>query len=185
MDRRDLDDSPPLAGKLERLLVLSSHRSRRIGALDRERVRSGREREVEGVGRKWNEAAADHVRAVDGDVDADGPVRRAVRDDEVKGSVARARRLRDLGRRTVGALYIEYAYESWTDAERARLGHVLAEELFRYRALWDVPRREAVGPTIAEHRLGFLKRSELASVALDAAVKDVVAPPSEIGIALS
>lgn len=85
----------------------------------------------------------------------------------------------------LGALYIEYAYESWTDDERERLGHVLADELFKYRALWDVPVREPVGPTVAEHELGFLKRSELASVTLDAALTDVVAPLSEIGIVLS
>jgi hypothetical protein len=85
----------------------------------------------------------------------------------------------------LGALYIEYAYESWTDDERERLGHVLAAELFKYRALWDVPLREAVGPTAPEHKLGFLKRSELAHVALDAALTDVVAPLAEIGIALS
>lgn len=85
----------------------------------------------------------------------------------------------------LGALYIEVAYESWSDAERERLGHVVADELFRYRALWDVPKREPVGPTVAEHELGFLKRSELATVALDAALKDVVAPLAEIGIVLS
>lgn len=85
----------------------------------------------------------------------------------------------------LGALYIEYAYESWSDAERERLGHVVADELFKYRALWDVPKREPVGPTVAEHELGFLKRSELATVALGAALKDVVAPLAEIGIVLS
>jgi len=85
----------------------------------------------------------------------------------------------------LGALYIEYAYETWSSAERERLGHVVAEELFKYRALWDVPRREPVGPTVAEHELGFLKRSELATVALDAALKDVVAPLAEIGVVLS
>lgn len=85
----------------------------------------------------------------------------------------------------LGALYIEYAYESWSDAERERLGGVLADELFKYRALWDVPVREAVGPTVQEHELGFLKRSELAQVALDAALNDVVAPLAEIGVVLS
>ena len=85
----------------------------------------------------------------------------------------------------LGVLYIEYAYESWADDERARLGHVLAAELFKYRPLWDVPLREAVGPTVPEHELGFLRRSELASVALDAALTDVVAPLAEIGVALS
>lgn len=85
----------------------------------------------------------------------------------------------------LGALYIEYAYETWTDEERERLGRVLADELFKYRALWSVRRREPVGPTVAEHELGFLKRSELAQVALDAALTDVVAPLAEIGIALT
>lgn len=85
----------------------------------------------------------------------------------------------------LGALYIEYAYESWTDEERERLGHVLANELFKYRALWDVPVREAVGPTVEEHQLGFLRRSELAHVTLDAALTDVVAPLAEIGVVLS
>lgn len=84
----------------------------------------------------------------------------------------------------LGALYIEYAYESWTDEERERLGRVLASELFKYRALWDVPVREPVGPTVEEHQLGFLRRSELARVTLDAALTDVVAPLAEIGVAL-
>ena len=84
----------------------------------------------------------------------------------------------------LGALYIEYAYESWTDEERTRLGHVLADELFKYRALWDVPVREPVGPMVEEHQLGFLKRSELAQVAFDAALRDVVAPLAEIGVVL-
>jgi hypothetical protein len=85
----------------------------------------------------------------------------------------------------LGALYIEYAYESWNDEERERLGHVLAEELFKYRPLWDVPGRAPVGPTVPEHELGFLKRPELAKVALDAALTDVVAPLAGIGIVLS
>jgi hypothetical protein len=62
---------------------------------------------------------------------------------------------------------------------------VLADELFKYRALWDVPKREPVGPRAEEHDLGFLKRSELAQVTLDAALTDVVAPLSEIGITLT
>lgn len=97
-----------------------------------------------------------------------------------------ARILRDeVYHKQLGALYIEYAYESWTAAERERPGHVLAAELFKYRALWDVPSREAVGPTVPEHELGFLKRSELASVAVDAALTDVVAPLAAIGVVLS
>jgi hypothetical protein len=85
----------------------------------------------------------------------------------------------------LGALYIEYAYESWSDAERMRLGRVLADELFKFRALWSGGPREAVGPTVPEHQLGFLKRAELASVALHAALSKVVEPLAEIDIVLT
>jgi hypothetical protein len=82
----------------------------------------------------------------------------------------------------LGALYIEWAYEDWDDAERERLGHVLADELFKFRGLWSVAGRAPVGPTVPEHDLGFLKREELAQVALDAALRDVVAPLADIGV---
>jgi hypothetical protein len=85
----------------------------------------------------------------------------------------------------LGALYIEYAYESWSDAERARLGRVLADELFKFRGLWADVKRVPVGATVPEHRLGFLQRGELASVALDAALKKIVAPLAEIDIVLT
>ena len=85
----------------------------------------------------------------------------------------------------LGALYIEYAYESWSDAERARLGRVLADELFKFRGLWAGERPVPVGPTVPQHELGFLKRGELASVALDAALKKIVAPLAEIDIVLT
>lgn len=85
----------------------------------------------------------------------------------------------------LGALYIEYAYESWSDAERVRLGRVLADELFKYRNLWSGVTRVAVGATVAEHRLGFLKPGELASVAFDAALTKIVKPLSEIDIVLT
>jgi hypothetical protein len=85
----------------------------------------------------------------------------------------------------LGALYIEYAYETWDDAERERLGRVVADQLFKFRALWDVPVREAVGPSVPEHALGFLKRSELAHVARNAALADVVKPLAEIGLVLT
>ena len=85
----------------------------------------------------------------------------------------------------LGALYIEYAYESWSDAERVRLGRVLADELFKFRGLWAGQRRVPVGDTVPQHELGFLKRGELASVALDAALKKIVAPLAEIDIVLT
>ncbi len=85
----------------------------------------------------------------------------------------------------LGALYIEYAYETWSDAERERLGHVLADELFKFKGLWDGLSPVPVGPTVAEHKLGFLKSAELAHVALDAAQKKVIAPLAEIGITLT
>ncbi len=84
----------------------------------------------------------------------------------------------------LGVLYIEYAYESWTDDERERLGHVLADQLGKFRGLWDVPLRTPVGAAAPEHRLGFLQRAELAHVALHAALTDVVAPLAEIGVVL-
>jgi hypothetical protein len=84
----------------------------------------------------------------------------------------------------LGALYIEYAYESWSDAERARLGRVLADELFKFRGLWS-GERVGVGDTVPEHRLGFLKRDELASVALQAALTKIVKPLAEIDIVLT
>ncbi len=85
----------------------------------------------------------------------------------------------------LGALYIEYAYESWTEAERVRLGRVLADELFKFRGLWRGVPREAVGATVPEHQLGFLRRSELASVALEAALTRIVKPLAEIDIVLT
>jgi hypothetical protein len=85
----------------------------------------------------------------------------------------------------LGALYIEYAYESWSDAERERLGRVLADELMKFRALWTGAPRVPVGPTVPEHRLGFLQRGELASVALDAALSKIVKPLAEIDVALT
>lgn len=85
----------------------------------------------------------------------------------------------------LGALYIEYAYESWSDAERARLGRVLADELLKFRNLWSGAPRVPVGATVPEHRLGFLKRGELASVALDAALTKIVKPLAEIDIVLT
>lgn len=85
----------------------------------------------------------------------------------------------------LGALYIEYAYESWSDAERVRLGRVLADELFKFRGLWTGPPRVPVGATVPEHRLGFLQPSELASVALDAALNGVVKPLAAIDIVLT
>lgn len=66
-----------------------------------------------------------------------------------------------------------------------RLGRVLADELFNFRGLWTGGPREAIGATVPEHQLGFLKRSELASVALDAALTKVVAPLAEIDIVLT
>lgn len=99
---------------------------------------------------------------------------------------AAARALREeVYRKQLGALYIEYAYESWSDDERTRLGRVVADELFRFRGLRGDGPRKAVGPTVAEHRLGFLRRSELASVTLDAALAKVVKPLAEIDIVLS
>jgi hypothetical protein len=85
----------------------------------------------------------------------------------------------------LGALYIEYAYESWSDAERERLGRVLADELTKFRGLWTGGPRVPVGPTVPEHRLGFLQRGELASVALDAALSKIVRPLAEIDVALT
>jgi hypothetical protein len=85
----------------------------------------------------------------------------------------------------LGALYIEYAYESWDDAERARLGRVLADALFEFRGLWAGGPRMAVGDTVPEHRLGFLKPGELGSVALDAALNKIVKPLAEIDITLT
>lgn len=85
----------------------------------------------------------------------------------------------------LGALYIEYAYETWDDAERARLGRVLADELMKFRGLWSGGPRDPVGPTVPEHRLGFLKRSELAAVTLDAALTKIVNPLAEIDIVLT
>jgi len=85
----------------------------------------------------------------------------------------------------LGALYIEYAYESWSDAERARLGRVLADELFKFRGLWAGLARVPVGATVPEHELGFLKREELASVTLDAALTKIVKPLAEIDIGLT
>lgn len=84
----------------------------------------------------------------------------------------------------LGALYIEFAYESWSDAERARLGAVVADELFKFRTLWDVPGRRPVGKTIPQHQLGFLRREELAQVAFDAALTRIVEPLAEIDIVL-
>ncbi|MBL8608885.1 MAG: hypothetical protein JNL38_16285 [Myxococcales bacterium] len=83
----------------------------------------------------------------------------------------------------LGALYIEWAYEDWSDEERARLGRVVADELAKFRGLWSVP-LAPVGPTVDEHRLGFLKRGELGQVALDAALRDVVKPLAEIGVTI-
>lgn len=85
----------------------------------------------------------------------------------------------------LGVLYVEWAYASWDDAERARLGHVLADELGRFRGLWDVPAPRPVGETVPEHRLGFLQRAELALVAREAALEDVVAPLAAIGVTLT
>lgn len=85
----------------------------------------------------------------------------------------------------LGALYIEWAYESWTDEERGRLGRVLADELERFRSLWNVPSPRPVGPTVPRHRLGFLERAELAYVARQAAIDDIVAPLAAIGIELT
>ncbi len=85
----------------------------------------------------------------------------------------------------LGVLYIEYAYESWSDTERERLGHVLADELLKFRGLWAVPGRAPVGATVPEHQLGFLKRTELAHVALDAALVSIVKPLAEIDIVLT
>ncbi|MFO0737209.1 MAG: hypothetical protein U0270_15070 [Labilithrix sp.] len=85
----------------------------------------------------------------------------------------------------LGALYIEYAYETWDAAERARLARVVADELFRFRNLWCGGPLEPVGPTIPEHQLGFLKPGELGGVALDAALKKIVEPLAEIDIVLS
>lgn len=85
----------------------------------------------------------------------------------------------------LGALYIEWAYEAWDDAERARLGRVLADELSHYRTLWSRARPTPVGPTVPRHRLGFLERDELAHVALQAALHDVVQPLAAIGLELT
>jgi len=62
---------------------------------------------------------------------------------------------------------------------------VLADELFKFRGLWTGGARTAVGNTVPEHRLGFLKRSELAFVALQAALTKVVKPLAEIDIVLT
>jgi len=43
----------------------------------------------------------------------------------------------------------------------------------------------AVGETVPEHQLGFLKRGELASVALHAAITKVVRPLAEIDIVVT
>ena len=80
----------------------------------------------------------------------------------------------------ISALYIDYAYETWTDAERVRLGRVLADELMKFRGLWHGGPHEPVGATVPEHRLGFLCRGELASVALEAALGKIVKPLAEI-----
>lgn len=85
----------------------------------------------------------------------------------------------------LGALYVEWAYESWDDAERARLGRVLADELARFRGLWDVPAPRAVRAGDPRHALGFLARDELARVAREAALDDVVAPLAAIGVTLT
>jgi hypothetical protein len=85
----------------------------------------------------------------------------------------------------LGALYIEYAYDSWSDAERERLGRVVADELFKFRGLWAGFAPKPVGATVPEHELGFLKREELASVTRDAALTKVVKPLAEIDIVLT
>jgi len=85
----------------------------------------------------------------------------------------------------LGALYIEYAYETWDEAERERLGRVVADELLKFRGLWGGVARDAVGPTIPEHKLGFLKPAELASVTLEAALTKIVKPLAEIDIVLT
>lgn len=85
----------------------------------------------------------------------------------------------------LGVLYIEWAYESWDAAERQRLGRVLADELLHYRGLWRGVRPTPVGVTVPRHRLGFLERSELAHVALGAALEHVVKPLAAIGIELT
>lgn len=85
----------------------------------------------------------------------------------------------------LGVLYIEWSYEDWDDAERERLGRVLADELMRFRALWDVPKLMPVGPTVPRHRLGLLERAELAQVALRAAWDDIVTPLAAIGVELT
>jgi hypothetical protein len=73
----------------------------------------------------------------------------------------------------LGALYIEWAYEDWTD-----------DELMKFRALWS-GKREPIGPTVDQHRLGFLQRGELGQVAFDTALNDIVKPLAEIGVTLT
>jgi hypothetical protein len=85
----------------------------------------------------------------------------------------------------LAVLYIEYAYQSWSDQARARLGRVLADELFKFRGLGSDEPRVVVGATVPEHRLGFLKRGELAGVALEAALTKIVKPLAEIDIVLT
>lgn len=48
---------------------------------------------------------------------------------------------------------------------------MLADELFKFRGLWRGGPREAVGATLAEHQLGFLRRSELGSSSMRSTVR--------------
>lgn len=62
---------------------------------------------------------------------------------------------------------------------------MLADELMRFRVLWDVPKLMPVGPTVPRHRLGLLERAELAQVASRAAWDDIVTPLAAIGVELT
>ncbi|HEX7665553.1 MAG TPA: hypothetical protein VF407_13600 [Polyangiaceae bacterium] len=90
--------------------------------------------------------------------------------------------------RRLGGLYFEWAIEKIDDAERTRLGRILAAGLKSVAPFWK-PKKPFVDPPpwSSDHlqALGWLGPKRFAPIAREVVLRDVVEPLKEIGIELT
>jgi len=89
--------------------------------------------------------------------------------------------------RRLGGLYFEWALPRIDDAERSRLGRVLAAQLWELSFLWKMSEetKNIVLPVDAMRALGWLEPARFGDVAHDVVIRDILDPLATIGIAIS
>lgn len=81
----------------------------------------------------------------------------------------------------LGWLYLEWAHEQLDDAERERLGRVVADTIARYAPLWSEP---ATATGAHGGALGWMPPADYDAVARRAVAEDIVGPLARLGISV-